>query len=64
MGGLPPDEAQVGLKVARACQKRGLIARPLGNVLILSPTLIMEAPMIDQIESILRESITEVAASL
>lgn len=27
-----PDDAQVGLKVARACQKRGLIARPLGNV--------------------------------
>ncbi|CUH52076.1 aminotransferase class III-fold pyridoxal phosphate-dependent enzyme [Shimia marina] len=59
-----PAEAQVGLKVARACQKRGLIARPLGNVLILSPTLIMDAPMIDQIESTLRDAITEVAAGL
>lgn len=58
------DDEQVGLKVAQACQRRGLIARPLGNVLILSPTLIMEAPMIDQIEEILRESITEVAAGL
>ena len=59
-----PAEAQVGLKVARACQKRGLIARQLGNVLILSPTLIMDEPMIDRIETILRDAITEVAAGL
>lgn len=57
-------EAQVGLKVAQACQKRGLIARPLGNVLILSPTLIMDEAMIDQIEAILRDAIVEVAAGL
>ena len=59
-----PDDAQVGLKVARACQERGLIARPLGNVLILSPTLIMDEPMIDQIEAILRDAITEVSVAL
>jgi adenosylmethionine-8-amino-7-oxononanoate aminotransferase len=59
-----PAEAEVGLKVARACQKRGLIARPLGNVLILSPTLIMDEPMIDEIEGILRDAIEEVAAGL
>ncbi|MEM9581501.1 MAG: aminotransferase class III-fold pyridoxal phosphate-dependent enzyme [Pseudomonadota bacterium] len=58
------DEAEVGLKVAQACQRRGLIARPLGNVLILSPTLIMDEAMIDEIEGILRESIEEVAAGL
>ena len=57
-------KAEVGLKVARACQKRGLIARPLGNVLILSPTLIMDEPMIDEIEAILRDAIEEVAAGL
>jgi adenosylmethionine-8-amino-7-oxononanoate aminotransferase len=57
-------EQQVALKLAGACQKRGLIARPLGNVLILSPTLIMDEAMIDRIEAILREAITEVAASL
>lgn len=57
-------EAAVGLKVARACQKRGLIARPLGNVLILSPTLIMDEAMIDEIEGILREAILETMAGL
>ena len=59
-----PAEAQVGMKMAQACQKRGLIARPLGNVLILSPTLIMDEPMIDEIAGILREAINEVAAGL
>ncbi|WP_460275705.1 aminotransferase class III-fold pyridoxal phosphate-dependent enzyme [Celeribacter sp. ULVN23_4] len=57
-------EAAVGLKVARACQKRGLIARPLGNVLILSPTLIMDEAMIDEIEGILREAILDTTAGL
>jgi len=57
-------DMQVGLKVSQACQRRGLIARPLGNVLILSPTLIMDEAMIDDIEGILREAINEVAAGL
>lgn len=57
-------EDNVGLKIANAAQKRGLIARPLGNILILSPTLIMDEPMINQVEKILRESITEVAQQM
>ncbi|MGR1583150.1 aminotransferase class III-fold pyridoxal phosphate-dependent enzyme [Thalassobius sp. S69A] len=57
-------EEQVGLKVAQAAQARGLIARPLGNILILSPTLIMTEQMIDDTAAILRESITEVQSSL
>ncbi|EBA15423.1 hypothetical protein RSK20926_00685 [Roseobacter sp. SK209-2-6] len=57
-------DLQVGLRVAQACQRRGLIARPLGNVLILSPTLIMDHAMIDRVEAILREAILEVAAGL
>ncbi len=59
-----PVEAEVGLKIAQACQRRGLIARPLSNALILSPTLIMDEAMIDEIEGILRESLKEVAAGL
>ena len=52
------------MRIAKATQKRGLIARPLGNILILSPTLIMDEPLIMQIEGILRESIAEVAREL
>ncbi len=51
------DEVNIGLQIAQECQRRGLIARPLGNILILSPTLIMDEPMIAEIEGILRESI-------
>ena len=50
-------DANVGSLVAQEAQKRGLIARALGNILILSPTLIMKEPMIMNIEGILRESI-------
>lgn len=57
-------EDNVGLLIAKATQKRGLIARPLGNILILSPTLIMDEALIMQIEGILREAITEVAIQL
>ena len=59
-----PAGTQVGMKVSQACQKRGLIARSLGNVLILSPTLIIDEGVIDSVETILRESIEEVAAGL
>lgn len=61
--GFPP-EAQVALKIARACQKRGLIVRPLGNVAILSPTLIMDTALIDEVADILRDAILEVEAGL
>ena len=59
-----PAEFQVALKVARACQRHGLIARPLGNILILSPTLIMEEPMIDEVYKILEQAITDVTRDL
>ena len=58
------DETNVGFRVAQAAQKRGLIARPLGNILILSPTLIMDEAMIADIERILRESIKDVSTQL
>jgi len=58
------DDLAVGLKIASECQKRGLIARPLGNILILSPTLILNEDEIYRIEGILRESIIETTKKL
>ena len=58
------DEINVGLRVAQEAQNRGLIARPLGNILILSPTLIMGEGQISAIEGILRDSIKAVTAAL
>jgi adenosylmethionine-8-amino-7-oxononanoate aminotransferase len=58
------DEAAIGMKAAAAAQKRGLIARPLGNVLILSPTLVMTPELIDQTGAILRDSIKDITSAL
>lgn len=58
------DELSVGQSIANECQKRGLIARPLGNILILSPTLILNEKEIKTIESILRESISVVTKNI
>ena len=58
------DEVNVGLRVAQEAQARGLIARPLGNILILSPTLIMDEAMIAETEAILRDSIRAVMTTL
>ncbi|CAM3611874.1 L-Lysine-8-amino-7-oxononanoate aminotransferase [Vibrio aerogenes CECT 7868] len=58
------EQDMVGMKVAQAAQKRGLIARPLGNCLILSPPLILDEPIINTIYEILRDSIIEVSARI
>ncbi len=58
------DDVNIGLRIAQETQKRGLIARPLGNILILSPTLIMDEAMIGKVAGILRESIVAVTATL
>ncbi|SHO57920.1 aminotransferase class III-fold pyridoxal phosphate-dependent enzyme [Vibrio quintilis] len=58
------EQEMVGTKVAQAAQRRGLIARPLGNCLILSPPLTLDAPVIAAIGDILRESIVEVSSAL
>ena len=58
------DEINVGLLIAQEAQKRGLIARPLGSILILPPILFMDEAQIVQIEGILRDSIKAVTAEL
>ncbi|MDH3474419.1 MAG: aminotransferase [Rhodospirillales bacterium] len=52
-----PLEVDVGKRIARHCQARGLIVRPLGHLNILSPPLILEEGQIDEIGEILRRSI-------
>jgi len=57
-------EDMIGSKVAEAAQRLGLIARPLGNILIMSPPLVLTEEQIAEIADILRQSIMEVSASL
>ncbi|WP_180900679.1 aminotransferase class III-fold pyridoxal phosphate-dependent enzyme [Martelella soudanensis] len=59
-----PEAMNIGMKVARRAQRKGLVARPLGHILILSPTLILSEAEIARIGAILRESILEVMAEV
>lgn len=50
---------KVGAKVCELCRKRGLMIRPLGNILVLMPPLSITNSEISAIVGIVRESIKE-----
>lgn len=58
------DSVLIGMRVSNEAQKRGLIVRPLGHMIVLSPTLILTAAEIQSIADILHESIVAAEASL
>ena len=59
-----PDEIDIGNLVAAEAQKRGLIVRPIGNLNVMSPSLIITEDDVDEIVAVLRESTLAVQASL
>ncbi len=58
------EDVKVGNRVAEAAQSRGLIVRPLGNMTVMSPPLILSETQIDEIADILRQSICSVIEDL
>lgn len=50
-------DKEVSLRVDRHCYEGGLIVRPIGNMCVLSPALIITRKQIDQMIAILRDSI-------
>ena len=58
------EEVMIGKRVAEAAQARGLIVRPLGNMAVMSPPLILTENQIEEITSILRESINDAMRGL
>ena len=59
-----PPEWDVDYRIIRHAMPRGLMVRPLGHQVILSPPLIIGKAEIDQIAEILRASIRAVADEL
>ena len=57
-----PAAIDIGKLVASEAQKRGLIVRPIGNLNVMSPALTISESDLDQIVSILRESIVAAQA--
>jgi putrescine---pyruvate transaminase len=61
---LYPDELDVGKLVANACEPRGLIVRPMVNLNVMSPPLVIDESDADVIVATLRDAIVEVRAEL
>ncbi|MFT6877674.1 MAG: adenosylmethionine-8-amino-7-oxononanoate aminotransferase [Granulosicoccus sp.] len=51
------DDIGVGMRISRHAQSLGLIVRPLGSMIVLSPPLILTEKEIDDVGRILSESI-------
>jgi L-2,4-diaminobutyrate transaminase len=54
----------VGKRVAAECRRRGLIVRPLGDVVGISPPLVITRAQVDELVVILSEAIRAVADGL
>ena len=61
---LYPEELDVGKLVANACEPRGLIVRPMVNLNVMSPPLIIDESDVDTIVATLRDAIVEVRAQI
>ncbi|MBW7920781.1 MAG: aminotransferase [Rubellimicrobium sp.] len=55
-------ERALGRKVDEACERRGLIVRPLINMAVFSPPLIISPAQIDEMFDILEDALAEVQA--
>ncbi|MBX2838621.1 MAG: aminotransferase [Gammaproteobacteria bacterium] len=51
------ESVLIGHRVANYAQRKGLIVRPLGHMIVLSPPLILNGSEIDFVADVLRESI-------
>ena len=58
------DERKLGALLDAACEKRGLLVRPLINMAVFSPPLIIKQNQIDAMFDILEDAMKEVAEAL
>ncbi len=59
----PSDGLRWGRRVSAACVERGVLIRPLGDVIVLMPMLTTTADEVDRIVATVAEAIVEVAAA-
>lgn len=57
-------ELAIGKRVALACRERGVMVRPFGGMVLMSPPLTISSDDVDTMAQVLRDSIGEVADSL
>ena len=59
-----PDELDIGKRIANVADTKGLMVRPLVNLNVMSPPLIMTKEQVDFIVKVLRESTLQVIEEL
>ena len=59
----PADDLRWGRRVSAGCVARGVLIRPLGDVIVLMPPLTTTAEEIDRIVDTLAEAIAEVTTT-
>ena len=57
-------DKEIGVMIDEHCQSLGLLVRPLINMCVFSPPLIIQKPEIDEMFDILEEGIKRTAAQL
>jgi adenosylmethionine-8-amino-7-oxononanoate aminotransferase len=54
-----PPGARIGQRVVRAARARGVVLRPLGNVVVLMPPLAISLADLDRLVDVARDAIVE-----
>jgi adenosylmethionine-8-amino-7-oxononanoate aminotransferase len=57
-----PPAARIGQRVVRAARARGVVVRPLGNVIVLMPPLTIAPAELDRLVDVTRDAIVEATA--
>ena len=60
----PPADWEVAFRIIRHAMERGLLVRPLGNTVVLSPPLVITRKQIDEVVDMLGNAIKAVADEL
>jgi adenosylmethionine-8-amino-7-oxononanoate aminotransferase len=58
-----PTAARVGQRVVKAARDRGVVVRPLGNVIVLMPPLAISLAELDLLIDVVRDAIAEVTGA-
>jgi len=58
-----PPAARIGQRVVRAARARGVVIRPLGNVIVLMPPLAIDTTDLDRLVDVIADSIREATAT-
>ena len=63
-GNIGPDLSNIGARLDEKCEQLGLIVRPIINMCVFSPPLIINRPQIDEMMDILDEAIRQVGSEV